>query len=74
MAIQIGHINANNQEVVERVGPSGSFAGQYTYRLRCHDCGNEYGANGCDIDGAGAGIGRKCPACQSGAEGDPIPG
>lgn len=72
MPVQIGHINANNQQVVERMGPSENFDGQYTYRMRCRECGNEYGANGCDIDGAGAGRGRKCPGCQSGAHGEPI--
>lgn len=73
MSVRIGHVNDNRQEVIERIGPSPSFSGQYTYCLRCRDCGNVYGANGCDIDGAGAGTGRKCPSCQSGAAGDPVP-
>lgn len=67
-----GHINPQQQKVIRRVCPSPTVKGQYTYELECLDCGYRYGANGCDIDGAGAGIGRKCPDCDGGAPGDPI--
>lgn len=75
----IGHVNPQSQRVVRRVGPSPTLAGQSTYELEClrarsdgTTCGHRYGANGPDIDGAGAGTGRKCPACQGAAPGDPI--
>lgn len=75
----IGHINPQRQKVIRRVGPSPQREGRYTFELEClreHDdgtiCGHRYGANDFDIDGAGAGRGRKCPACQGGAPGDPI--
>jgi hypothetical protein len=72
-----GHINPQNQRVVRRVRPSESFPGQYVYELECQRprrsgvvCGHRYGANGCDIDGAGSGRGRQCPVCQDGAAGE----
>jgi hypothetical protein len=70
----IGHLNPNGKEVIRRVGPSPTLRGQYTYELRCTHCQTRYGANGPDIDGAGAGTGRKCPnpTCQGGSPGDPI--
>ena len=75
----IGHINPHSQRVVRRAGKSPTLAGQFTYELEClrvgsdgKVCGNHYGANGPDIDGAGAGTGRLCPKCQSGNPGDPI--
>ncbi len=68
-----------NQRVIRRVGPSPSLPGQYTYELECMRpdskgtvCGYRYGANGPDIDGAGAGVGRRCPKCQNGSPGDPL--
>jgi len=73
-----GHVNPQRQRVVRRVGPSDSFDGQYVYELECQIprpggiCGYRYGANGCDIEGAGAGRGRQCPRCQAGAAGEPI--
>lgn len=76
----IGHVNPQRQRVVRKVGPSPAREGRYTFELQClrkRDdgtvCGHRYGANDFDIDGAGAGRGRKCPACQGGAAGDPIP-
>jgi hypothetical protein len=64
----VGHLNPQQQRVVRRVGPSSSFAGQYIYELQCDrllpggaKCGHRYGANGCDINGAGGGSGRLCP-------------
>lgn len=58
----VGHVNPPNQRVVPRVGPSPTLPGQYTYELECLPVGSarkisghRYGANGPDIDGAGAG-------------------
>lgn len=74
-----GHINPQNQRVIRKVGPSPTLPGQHTYELEClrpglagTACGHRYGANGPDIDGAGAGSGRRCPKCQNGSPGDPI--
>lgn len=78
-ATDIGHINPHSQRVIRRVGPSPTLPGKYTYELECLRtlpdgtvCGARYGANGPDIDGAGAGTGRTCPACQNGRAGDAI--
>ncbi len=75
----IGHVNPQDQRVVRRVGPSPTLPGQYTYELEClrvgsdgRICGHRYGANGPDINGAGAGTGRLCPKCQGGVVGDPL--
>lgn len=74
-----GHVNPQKQLVIRRVGPSDSIPGQSVYELQCQlrlpdgtVCGKRYGANGCDIDGAGAGTGRLCPRCQGGRPGEPI--
>jgi hypothetical protein len=71
-ATDIGHINPRGQRVVRRVGPSPTVPGKYTYELECMNCGTCYGANGPDINGAGAGRGRRCPNCQDGVPGDPV--
>jgi len=75
----IGHINPQGQRVIRRVGPSPTLPGQSTYELECTRigldgivCSERYGANGPDINGAGAGKGRMCPKCQDGNPGDPI--
>lgn len=68
----IGYINGRDQKVIRRVGPSPSHSNQYTYELECQICKHHYGANGCDICGAGSGQGRSCPKCQKGSPGDPI--
>jgi hypothetical protein len=74
-----GYLNPQNQRVIRRVGPSTSLRNQHVYELECERpdangklCGHRYGANGPDIDGAGAGKGRMCPKCQRGAEGEPL--
>jgi hypothetical protein len=62
-----GFVNGRGQEVVERTGaPSGSFAGQVVYRMKCRGCGGEYGANGCDVHA------RRCPLCQGGRPGEAL--
>ena len=75
----VGHVNPQDQRVIRRVRPSSSFPGQSVYELECQRikpdgtaCKYRYGANGCDIDGAGGGRGRKCPECQKGAGGETI--
>ena len=72
-----GYLNPQGQRVIRRVRPSDIFKGQYIYELRCERsksdgtlCGHHYGANGCDILGAGAGNGRSCPECQGGKPGE----
>lgn len=53
--------------------PSTTMDGQRIYHLKCcrivagRDCGYEYGANGADAHN------RKCPECQGGAKGEPLP-
>ena len=72
MSTEAGYVNRQRQRVIRRVGCSPSHPNQYTYELECTRCGTRYGANGCDIDGANAGAGRRCPECQQGAPGDSI--
>ena len=74
MSTEVGYVNKQGGRVVRRVGPSPSHPNQYTYEIECTnpDCGFHYGANGCDIDGANSGAGRRCPNCQGGTEGDPL--
>lgn len=67
-----GYVNKRNQKVIRRVGPSPSHKNQYTYELECQRCKLRYGANGFDIEGAGAGAGRGCPKCDGASPGDPI--
>lgn len=63
-----GFVNESGQEVIARTGrPSTSFRGQVIYRLKCRSCSGEYGSNGCDIHK------RRCPVCQDGAKGEPLP-
>jgi hypothetical protein len=74
MSTQPGYLNQQQQRVIGRVGQSPSHPNQYTYEMECTICGTRYGANGCDIDGANQGAGRRCPNpnCQQGTPGDPI--
>src|SRR5690349_3948819 len=70
----VGTINRQKQRVVRLIGPSAEFPGQNAYEMICERpttngelCHTTYAAYGCDINGAGAGSGRKCPSCQGGA-------
>ena len=74
MTTQTGYVSTQGHEVIRRVGRSPSHRNQFTYELRCSHCGTHFGANGCDIEGANAGAGRRCPnpSCQAGTPGDPI--
>jgi hypothetical protein len=74
-----GYLNPQGQRVVRKVRRSDTFAGQFVYELLCErmdkngkQCGHRYGANGCDIKGAGAGKGRLCPVCQGGQPGESL--
>jgi hypothetical protein len=63
---QIGYKNRNNQRNLGTQEIKGTDYGQYSYKLKCLKCGNEYGSNGTDI------FERKCPACQNGRPGIPF--
>jgi hypothetical protein len=69
-----GTENKNKQIVIEATGMSStSMTGQRIYRLKCgrtnagRACDFEYGANGTDVHL------RKCPKCQGGQKGEPLP-
>ena len=72
MSTEAGYMNQQGGRVVRRIGRSPSHPNQYTYEIECTHCGFHYGAKGCDIVGANAGTGRRCPNCQGGTEGDPL--
>jgi hypothetical protein len=63
---RIGYRNPEGQEIVRKTDVGGP-EGQRIYVLRCTVCGHEYGAYGIDADI------RRCPACQDGPHGLPIP-
>ena len=63
-----GFRNPNRQAVERATGaPSTTRDAQTVYALRCGDCGYGYGCNGLDIKE------RRCPACQGGVAGEPLP-
>ena len=63
-----GFVNKNRQQVIANTGrPSTSFTGQIIYRMKCEACQEVYGSNGCDVHA------RRCPQCQGGVKGEPIP-
>lgn len=61
-----GFVNPNRQTVVRQTKFGSNHWNQTTYELACADCGERYGANGCDIHI------RRCPSCQSGKPGSPL--
>ena len=63
---RIGYRNPDGQEIVKKTDKGGPD-GQRIYVLRCSVCGHEYGAYGIDADN------RRCPACQDGPAGLPVP-
>jgi hypothetical protein len=63
---RIGARNAEGQEIVKKTDTGGP-EGQRIFVLRCTVCGHEYGAYGIDADI------RRCPACQDGPAGLPVP-
>lgn len=62
----IGYMNRNKQEVLNKTDRKGNDKYQYIYILKCRQCGFVYGANGSDI------WQRKCPKHQGGKNGLPI--
>lgn len=60
-------INSNQQEVIRQTEQAGSDHNANIWVLRCRRCGTCYGANSTDA------WEHKCPMCQSGRVGLPIP-
>ena len=60
---EIGYLNRNQQKVCGTRGLEGNDHNQYSYKLVCLHCREEYGANGSDA------FHRKCPKCQNGQPG-----
>ena len=60
---QPGYRNPNGQTVEARTTLSGNHGNQRVYAMRCGDCSERYGDNGCDTHL------RRCPNCQRGKEG-----
>ena len=58
-----GYVNLNEQEVLANTGEPGNDHNQLIYLLKCHNCGERYGANGSDI------FQRRCPNCDGGRPG-----
>ncbi len=65
---ETGYVNPNGQVVIRDTGLPGTDKFQRIYQIACSKCGHTYGANGSDCHQ------RKCPECQSGAEGLPLAG
>ena len=63
---QIGYINRNQQRNLGTKEIKGTDYNQFSYKLECLKCGNEYGCNGTDVHL------RKCPECQHGKPGIPF--
>ena len=63
---RIGSRNADGQEIMKKTDTGGP-EGQRIFVLRCTVCEYEYGAYGIDADI------RRCPACQDGPAGLPVP-
>jgi hypothetical protein len=63
----IGYRNGHGQVVVRKTDAVGTQPLQRVYAVRCDRCGNHYGANGGDVHD------RRCPACQGGTPGLPLP-
>lgn len=63
----LGFKNRNGQENVRATGQPGTDYLQTVYVLKCTHCGTSYGVNGSDIHL------RKCPECQGGRPGIPVP-
>jgi hypothetical protein len=62
-----GFTNPNKQTVIRDTGArSTTRDAQSIYELRCEYCQHRYGSNGIDVKA------RRCPKCQSGAEGEPL--
>ncbi len=65
-----GSTNTNRQKVLRKVPwIDGGMAGQSVYVLQCQrsGCGHEYGEEGIRVHQ------RRCPKCDGGAPGLPVP-
>jgi predicted Zn-ribbon and HTH transcriptional regulator len=68
VTVEPGTSNHHGQIVVRKAGRAADdLAGQSIYVLRCKGCGHEYGEAGIRVHQ------RKCPKCDGGKEGLPIP-
>jgi hypothetical protein len=63
---RIGYRNPEGQQIVRKT-EAGGPEGQRIFVLRCTVCAHQYGAYGIDADI------RRCPACQEGPPGLPVP-
>jgi len=63
---RIGYRNPDGQEIVRKTDAGGP-QGQRIFVLRCTVCDHQYGVYGFDADT------RRCPRCQDGPAGLPIP-
>lgn len=63
---RIGYRNPDGQEIVRKTNAGGP-RGHRIFVLRCTVCGHQYGAYGIDADI------RRCPDCQEGPPGLPVP-
>ena len=69
----IGSINRNQQKLLEKTGKPGNLKNAHLWIVRCQRttnnecCDHIYGANGEDF------FERKCPKCDGGAAGIPLP-
>lgn len=70
LSTEPGFKNKNRQRLVRKAAwMEAERDGQYVYVLRCEvgGCGHEYGAVGIDVHA------RRCPRCQDGKPGLPVP-
>jgi putative restriction endonuclease len=63
----VGDINRNNQRLLRVTEGRGNDYNARVWILKCNNCLNVYGSNSTDA------FQRKCPKCQSGKAGLPIP-
>ncbi len=62
-----GDINRNGQQILRQTAERGSDHNARVWILKCRHCSNVYGCNNTDA------WERKCPKCQNGNDGLPIP-
>ncbi len=68
VTVEPGTSNHHGQVVVRKAGrATDDLAGQSIYVLRCKGCGHEYGEAGIRAHQ------RKCPVCDGGKPGWPVP-
>jgi hypothetical protein len=66
--VEPGRVNHHGQLVVRRgARAADDLPGQNIYVLRCNGCGHEYGEAGIRV------WQRKCPVCDGGKPGLPVP-